>query len=134
MKKIWFNDDLLAEILEENGIELICNENMEIVISDEDAERAVVLLEEKAPFSNGDYGIEDSEGWYSVGSSMDEWDQTFAEGMTYNKALDFFEQLTGDAKDERYQELVGHCTGGCFWIADDSGEYIKEFRVEPLEN
>lgn len=38
---------------------MICNENMEIVISDEDAMRIATIVEDFAPFASGDYAIED---------------------------------------------------------------------------
>lgn len=58
MKKIWFNNPALAELLENNGINLICNEDMEIVISDEDAERIPKIIAELAPYAKEDFGIE----------------------------------------------------------------------------
>ena len=59
MKTIWFNNEALKEVLAEQGIEMMCDENMNIVISDEDAERIPALVEEFAPAAAGDYGIED---------------------------------------------------------------------------
>ena len=58
MKKIWFNNPALADLLADNGINLICNENMEIVVTEEDAERIPKIIEEHAPYANADYGIE----------------------------------------------------------------------------
>ena len=59
MKTLYCENSELLEILENNGIEMICNENMEIVISDEDAMRIATIVEEFAPFASGDYDIED---------------------------------------------------------------------------
>lgn len=59
MKTIWFNNEALKEVLAEQGIEMMCDEKMSIVISDEDAERIPALVEEFAPAAAGDYGIED---------------------------------------------------------------------------
>ena len=59
MKTIWFNNEALKEVLAEQGIEMMCDENMNIVISDEDAERIPALVEEFAPAAASDYGIED---------------------------------------------------------------------------
>ena len=59
MKTIWFNNEALKEVLAEQGIEMMCDEKMNIVISDEDAERIPALVEEFAPAAAGDYGIED---------------------------------------------------------------------------
>ena len=40
---------------------LICNENMQIEISDEDAEKIDSIVNELAPAASGDYAIEDIE-------------------------------------------------------------------------
>lgn len=139
MKKIWFSNDSLAQLLADNGIDLICDENMNITLSDEDAEKVIALIGEKAPAASDDYGIEELtedeykvHPVYSVGCSTDEWDQTLATGMTFNDALDFFEQLSDDVNDERYRDMSDHCTGGCFWIKNDlSNDFVKEFYVGP---
>ena len=51
----------IYKILENNGIEMICNENMQIEISDEDAEKIDSIVNELAPAASGDYAIEDIE-------------------------------------------------------------------------
>lgn len=61
MKTFWTSNDELKEVLVEKGINLIVNENMEVVISDEDAERIDFIVEEFAPAASGDYCIEDIE-------------------------------------------------------------------------
>lgn len=58
MKKIWFNNPALADLLTDNGINLICNENMEVIVTEEDAERIPKIIEEYAPYAKADYGIE----------------------------------------------------------------------------
>ena len=40
---------------------MICNENMQIEISDEDAEKIDSIVNELAPAASGDYAIEDIE-------------------------------------------------------------------------
>lgn len=59
MKTFWTSNSELEEILSENGIILCVNENMEVVISDEDASRIASIVEEFAPAASGDYCIED---------------------------------------------------------------------------
>lgn len=61
MKTFMTSNSELEEILVENGINLIVNENMEIVISDEDAEKIASIVEEFAPSASGDYCIEEVE-------------------------------------------------------------------------
>lgn len=61
MKKIWFNNSELAELLADNGISLECNEQMDIVVADEDVEKINNLIKEFAPAAIMDYGIEDFE-------------------------------------------------------------------------
>lgn len=58
MKKYTSNNEELNEILVENGINLICNEDMEIIISDEDADRIPAIVAEFAPCATMDYTIE----------------------------------------------------------------------------
>lgn len=58
MKKFYTSNQALAEILVENGVDLICNEDMEVTVSDEDAERIPSIVEEFAPAAIGDYSIE----------------------------------------------------------------------------
>lgn len=59
MKTFWTSNSELEEILAENGIIMTVNENMEVLISDEDAERIASIVEEFAPAASGDYCIED---------------------------------------------------------------------------
>ena len=61
MKTLYCNNRELLEILENNGINMICNENMQIEISDEDAEKIDSIVNEFAPAASGDYAIEDIE-------------------------------------------------------------------------
>ena len=56
MKILYCNNSELLEIFESNSIEMICNEDMQIEISDEDALR---IVDKFAPAASGDYSIED---------------------------------------------------------------------------
>ena len=58
MKKIITSNETLLEILTENGINLECDENMDIVITDEDARKVADIIEEYAPAAEFDYTIE----------------------------------------------------------------------------
>lgn len=59
MKKIWFNSPILAELLTDNGIELICDDGMNIIISDENAEKVEQVIKTLAPAAINDYGFEE---------------------------------------------------------------------------
>lgn len=59
MKTLFCSNSELLEILENNGIIMTCNEDMQIEISDEDAERIDSIVMEFAPAASGDYSIED---------------------------------------------------------------------------
>ena len=59
MKKIITNNPTLLDILSENGIILICNTNMDIVISDEDAKKLDGIVKECALAASFDYTIEE---------------------------------------------------------------------------
>lgn len=61
MKKIWFNNPALAELITDNGISLECNEQMDIVVADKDVDKINNLIKELAPSAIMDYGIEDFE-------------------------------------------------------------------------
>ena len=61
MKTLYCKNSELLEILENNGIEMICNENMQIEISDEDAEKIDSIVYELAPAESVYYAIEDIE-------------------------------------------------------------------------
>lgn len=61
MKILFCDNSELLEVLENNGITMTCNANMQIEISDKDAERIESIVEEFAPAATGDYAIEDIE-------------------------------------------------------------------------
>lgn len=60
MKKYYSSNEELNEILVNNGIVLNCNEDMEIVISDEDAARIPEIVREQAEAAINDYSIEEA--------------------------------------------------------------------------
>lgn len=60
MKKYYSSNEELNEILVNNGIELNCNQDMEIVISDEDAARIPEIVREQAEAAINDYSIEEA--------------------------------------------------------------------------
>lgn len=60
MKKYHSSNEELNEILVNNGIVLNCNEDMEIVISDEDAARIPEIVREQAWAAINDYSIEEA--------------------------------------------------------------------------
>ena len=49
MKQIVTDNTELLEVLEANGINIICNDNMEMMITDADVARIDVIVAEKAP-------------------------------------------------------------------------------------
>ena len=57
MKQIITDNDELLEVLEANGINIICNDNMEMMITDADAIRIDAIVAEKAPAAFADYVI-----------------------------------------------------------------------------
>lgn len=59
MKTLFCGNSELLEILENNGIIMTCNEDMQIEISDEDAEKINSIVMEFAPAASGDYSIEE---------------------------------------------------------------------------
>ncbi len=61
MKKLVTKNQALLEALEENGIKTICTNNMDIVISDADADKISAIVEECAPAALQDYCLEDVE-------------------------------------------------------------------------
>lgn len=61
MKKINTDNQELLEALAENGIITTCTSNMDVVISDDDADRIDGIVKEFAPAASQDYCIEDVE-------------------------------------------------------------------------
>ena len=57
MKQIITDNTELLEVLEANGINIICNDNMEMMITDADAIRIDAVVIEKAPAAFADYVI-----------------------------------------------------------------------------
>lgn len=59
MKQIITSNSELLEILAENGINIICDDQMRMTLSDEDAERVDKVIKEFAPAAFCDYAIYD---------------------------------------------------------------------------
>ena len=57
MKQIVTDNTELLEVLEANGINIICSNNMEMMITDADAIRIDAIVTEKAPAAFADYVI-----------------------------------------------------------------------------
>ena len=57
MKQIITDNAELLEVLTSNGINIICNDNMEMMITDADAIRIDAIVAEKAPAAFADYVI-----------------------------------------------------------------------------
>ena len=57
MKQIITDNTELLEVLEANGINIICNDDMEMMVTDADAIRIDAIVAEKAPAAFADYVI-----------------------------------------------------------------------------
>lgn len=57
MKKFYSKNEKLIELLEENGIDLLCDDNMDILVSDYDALRIGIIVNEYAPAAINDYSL-----------------------------------------------------------------------------
>ena len=57
MKQIITDNAELLEVLTANGINIICNDDMEMMITDADAIRIDAIVTEKAPAAFADYVI-----------------------------------------------------------------------------
>lgn len=58
MKQFQSSNSELIELLVDNGIELICDDNQNIVVSNEDAEKIEEIVNRFAPAAIYDYTIE----------------------------------------------------------------------------
>ena len=58
MKAISTSNSELLEVLEANGVNIICNAEIQMTISDEDAARIPAIIDELAPAAAYDYTIE----------------------------------------------------------------------------
>lgn len=66
MRKFHSDNEMLMQTLIDNGINLTCNENMEVIISDEDAERIENMVPSLCPAAMGDYSIDLLPGEYYI--------------------------------------------------------------------
>ena len=57
MKQIITSNNELLEVLAENGINIICDDQMRMIISDEDAAKVGQVVKEFAPAAYMDYTI-----------------------------------------------------------------------------
>ena len=57
MKQIITDNAELLEVLTANGINIICNDEMQMMITDTDAARIDAIVTEKAPAAFADYVI-----------------------------------------------------------------------------
>ena len=57
MKEIITDNAELLEVLTANGINIICNDEMQMIITDTDAARIDAIVTEKAPAAFADYVI-----------------------------------------------------------------------------
>lgn len=73
MKKIITSNDKLLDILTDCGINVTCDENMDIFLTDEDARRIEDIIEEHAPAAEFDYTIEDYDAcsWEEIREAID---------------------------------------------------------------
>ena len=59
MKHLITSNNELLEVLVENGINIICDDQMRMTISDEDVERVAMVVEKFAPTASYDYTVTD---------------------------------------------------------------------------
>ena len=57
MKQILTDNAELLEVLVSNGINIICNDDMKLMVTDTDATRIDAIVAEKAPAAFADYVI-----------------------------------------------------------------------------
>ena len=103
MKKFWSDNEALIELLIEHEINLIFNENLDIVVSDEDAARIPAIVAEYAPAAEYDYGFVEDEMMDELIDSIDFTEDEYnerVEGMdgvaTFN---DFLANIISSVKD-----------------------------------
>ena len=60
MKAFYTDNQALLELLSENGINPVCDSDMQMLITDEEAARVPAIVAESAPAATGDYTIEDA--------------------------------------------------------------------------
>lgn len=59
MKQIITNNTELLEVLVENGINIICDDQMRMTLSDEDVQRVAKVVAKIAPAASFDYTVEE---------------------------------------------------------------------------
>ena len=58
MRKLYTDNNALIDVLYEHGINVTCNEDMEMIVSDEDASKIGDIVDRYAPWEAYDYTIE----------------------------------------------------------------------------
>ena len=58
MRKLYTDNNSLLDVLYEHGINVACNDDMEIIVSDEDASKIGDIVDRYAPWAAYDYTIE----------------------------------------------------------------------------
>lgn len=59
MKQIITKNTELLEVLVENGINIICDDQMRMTLSDEDVQRVAKVVAKMAPAASCDYTVEE---------------------------------------------------------------------------
>ena len=58
MRKLYTDNNSLLDVLYEHGINVACNDDMEIIVSDDDASKIGDIVDRYAPWAAYDYNIE----------------------------------------------------------------------------
>lgn len=130
MKAIYTDNNALLEILAANGINIICDDDMTMILSDEDAERVCDIVNEFAPAAIYDYEIRDyvKESKYIITCATDaytasrmsfrgktildyngctpvKWvvDDNFGEGLSLAEAQDILSDLADEYGSTDYE-------------------------------
>ena len=111
MKTIYTSNEALLEVLTENGIDIICDDRMEMTISDEDAARIPEIVAKYAPAAINDLVIEDNY-WMIDGTEAGDF-------ATLEEAERHFSFYTDREADELIGSTIAH------YVGEDIVEYAN---------
>lgn len=126
MKQIITDNQALIEVLESNGISVICDAQMRMVISNEDADSIEDIVAREAPAAVSDYTLEDIENLtYDVvfNDSENSNNKGFKETIDYCKDYILHNNGTNESYFEDYK-------GGTVQVVcNETGEVVYEEEV-----
>ena len=126
MKQIITDNQALIEVLEDNGISVMCDSQMRMVISDEDADSIEGIVSKEAPAAINDYTIENIEDLtYDVVFNDNENSNSKGFKETIDYCKDYIRHNNG-TNESYFEDYKG---GNVQVVCNETGEVVYEEEV-----